>query len=404
MKCWFISSFVFVSCLLQFGSGQEAEQKSDPRFAQILAAIELHLKSESDIAKERVMKYLVDLKALETKVGEDTGDLDMVLLVRKERKAWTEGKTTPTIDPKDDKFPLELRKLRYYFDQDFQKLKEAAEGEKETRKAKLIEALTNLETTLTKERKIEEALKVRDTRVKFEANTLTLAKKEEPQPSPEPAEPESAEGLPTEGLVFSYDFEKDPDGVTRVDVQAAEDRFGEMGALSFSKRTENHVKIPQLSALEVDQESELTVALWVHSSDPNAKGQRLFSTGSINWTSGFWIGMDQAGGRVELSDGNDNGINVRGVNRFAGDGIWHHLAVVFDNGIITLYFDGRIDNRRSMDEEQQLTPSGDPVIGASYNLVNAHHFNGSIDDLHIYNRALSTEEIRRYVVFVPRTI
>jgi hypothetical protein len=78
------------------------------------------------------------------------------------------------------------------------------------------------------------------------------------------------------------------------------------------------------------------------------------------------------------------------------DGLWHHIACVFTNNSMSitnvkLYVDGALQGVSAQQDVAINTVSnGDVIIGNdSQNL----YFNGAIDELHIYNRALSATEV-----------
>lgn len=75
-------------------------------------------------------------------------------------------------------------------------------------------------------------------------------------------------------------------------------------------------------------------------------------------------------------------------------GAWHHVAVVFDGSTLTGYIDGVVDNMKT-----GLTPTiyaGDPFrIGCDQNTgVEENYFTGDLDEVRIYDRALSAVEIK----------
>ncbi len=146
----------------------------DPRLQQILTAIELIEKQGSGDMAQRTGKYVADLKALEEEVAK-SGVLNHVIQVRKEREAWEKGQKTESFNPKDPEIVLGLRKLRYYFDQDLKKLGGASGGKNPEQVAKLAAGLTELETALTKEGKIEDALAARAAKEKLLAGQKVSA-------------------------------------------------------------------------------------------------------------------------------------------------------------------------------------------------------------------------------------
>lgn len=72
-------------------------------------------------------------------------------------------------------------------------------------------------------------------------------------------------------------------------------------------------------------------------------------------------------------------------------GKWTHVVVTLDGGRMKFYFDGRLDREGSSRKERGLTKNTSPVrIGSDYD---GRYFNGDIDEVRIYRRALSAGEI-----------
>lgn len=149
----------------------KAEDKSlDEQIRAIVAPVDKVASQAAAAAGLRVDKYLRDLQGIETAIATGSGNLDHVLIVKKERESWRKGVETDAVDPKDASLPLEFRKLRYYFDQDRSNLSaEVAKASRESR-IRALQQLQALEKELTKGERIEDALAVRDARTKLEEN------------------------------------------------------------------------------------------------------------------------------------------------------------------------------------------------------------------------------------------
>lgn len=83
------------------------------------------------------------------------------------------------------------------------------------------------------------------------------------------------------------------------------------------------------------------------------------------------------------------------------DGNWHYIAGVRKSSDILLYVDGKLEaksvNSESVDTAINCIIAKHPTKSESY-------FAGSIDDVCIYNRALSEDEIKRNYEAKPTAV
>jgi hypothetical protein len=96
----------------------------------------------------------------------------------------------------------------------------------------------------------------------------------------------------------------------------------------------------------------------------------------------------------DLEDENWVSTSVIGSNNYA-DGNWHNVIVVRDvvTDLITLYVDGVFEAENTDNTTVNNMSSNDLLIGKWRN-VDDYSFNGSIDDIGIWKRALTTCEIQ----------
>ncbi len=136
-----------------------------------------------------------------------------------------------------------------------------------------------------------------------------------------------------------------------------------------------------------------TVACWIKTT---GNGE-MISWGSSDGTGvgGQYMTWRIDGGTVRAEHGNGN---LRG-NTVVNDGEWHHVAkTVVEGGNLrvpncTLYVDGRKDTIFSgSDNIYNVTEDADVAIGRRADQGD-RHFPGMIDDVRIYDRAMSREEI-----------
>ncbi len=78
-----------------------------------------------------------------------------------------------------------------------------------------------------------------------------------------------------------------------------------------------------------------------------------------------------------------------------GDNRWHHISGIFENKILKLYVDGILLTSKDASGLSYSYNNTDPVTIGYHNLASYYYyFNGSIDDVRIYNRALSEIEVK----------
>lgn len=72
---------------------------------------------------------------------------------------------------------------------------------------------------------------------------------------------------------------------------------------------------------------------------------------------------------------------------------WHQIAVTYDRGAVTIYLDGAVDNTGTM--THPLPSNAHPLVfGAeAARNVAGFAFNGLLDEIRIWNRALSAAEL-----------
>ena len=85
--------------------------------------------------------------------------------------------------------------------------------------------------------------------------------------------------------------------------------------------------------------------------------------------------------------GRRTGPGVTSVN----DGEWHHVAGTYDGTAMKLYVDGNLDMEAPI--TGPLSPDADPVFMGENPQWTNRHFDGWIDDVRIYSRALTVDEI-----------
>jgi tetratricopeptide (TPR) repeat protein len=132
----------------------------------------------------------------------------------------------------------------------------------------------------------------------------------------------------------------------------------------------------------------ITIACWIKYTTYSDGIQTAVSRQGRNWM----LGRE---GRRLILYCND----TRPTERIYGssdvpNGKWHHIAGVYDGSQMYLYLDGRVDASTRTSGEIELN-GGDVWLGPDPERVASHTWRGSIDDVAIFSRPLSPDEIEQ---------
>jgi hypothetical protein len=160
--------------------------------------------------------------------------------------------------------------------------------------------------------------------------------------------------------------------------------------------TNSYIRVPNNDALNPPQ---LTLAAWIKTSYKDWVWRRIFDkcTGrGYDLTMGGDMKGNSWQGQVALEAGPawvTSRIQV-------ADGRWHHVAGTFDGSELRLYVDGQPAGKPVPKKGELARTAYDLTIGANRSNPNAAlgevgaSFNGMMDDVMMFNRALSAKEVR----------
>jgi septal ring-binding cell division protein DamX len=144
------------------------------------------------------------------------------------------------------------------------------------------------------------------------------------------------------------------------------------------------VQVPDSTAWSFGS-APFTIALWAKFNDPNGEGTFIASDdggGSQN----KWFFLHSGGNLYfHLNSPEYGPVDAVTFPWSAQPGQWYHLAVTRNNSTYTLYIDGLQGNSANEDHV---------IADSSAALTIGQGFNGLLDEIGIYNRALSTAEIQ----------
>jgi prepilin-type N-terminal cleavage/methylation domain-containing protein len=135
----------------------------------------------------------------------------------------------------------------------------------------------------------------------------------------------------------------------------------------------------------LDVSDGVTLSVWVQPRAVSASRTLFTRLGSpspwhLNLGGGF-----QVTGRINFSNSSlvvSNDVVV---------GEWNHLVITYDNSTVTLYLDNEVKMQKSY--SVPVAASASPVHIAGLPGLPGTYYTGLIDDVRLYNRALSTREV-----------
>lgn len=212
----------------------------------------------------------------------------------------------------------------------------------------------------------------------------------------------------TNGLVAKYSFNNgnanDEAGTNNGTVNGATlatDRFGNAGkAYAFDGQTSNI----DLGASMMLKPAAGSISVWISMVDTSLTGNGYSYNPVIlakndSAGSSFFEGY---GLYVHTSDSKLLSITTQSMTAneryiFSANSIakntWYHLVMTYDNDSLAFYIDGQLDNKIAKGFASTFSATEPVYVGKSGNLANNRFFHGSIDDIRIYDRVLTAEEV-----------
>jgi hypothetical protein len=209
--------------------------------------------------------------------------------------------------------------------------------------------------------------------------------------------------VPTNGLVASYDFSGNANdlsgngnnGVVN-GATLVTDRNGNLNSAYSFNGTTSYIEVPHSNSL-LFSTNAISVSFWAKVVSVNSSG---YNNIILSKQSGS--GASQSGFNVFENTSLTMGLSIKS-NGLAGGGTnvssvssntYHHFTFTYDNGIATSYLDGALIGSYSGQTGVIGANTMSLLIGkANWSNINAPNFNGIIDELQIYNRALTSNEV-----------
>ena len=142
-----------------------------------------------------------------------------------------------------------------------------------------------------------------------------------------------------------------------------------------------------------------TISVWFKTDASSPQEQTIISTHYGGMGDGYHMAIDSfidSRIRFFLSINNED-VPIYSTSS-VNDGIWHHVITMWKDDVINLYVDTELHDTTTAEGFVAYDNQARFKIGHCDNVEewwsDYYHFNGSIDDVRIYNRALSENEIQ----------
>ena len=162
----------------------------------------------------------------------------------------------------------------------------------------------------------------------------------------------------------------------------ATDRFGiEDQALGFNGSDD----WAQSSEALIPSFGDFTISIWLHGMNNNAHSEAISQGGSL--MNSTYIGNTPEG-NIRVGGGAD--WSWDGIESYPFD-LWAHFVIVKTSSLSTLYVNGEVISTSTA--YTNPVNSGTTLLGEQNNLYGNEFWLGSIDDVGIWNRALTEQEV-----------
>lgn len=202
------------------------------------------------------------------------------------------------------------------------------------------------------------------------------------------------------GLVAYYPFDGDADdhsgnrnhGIVH-GTRLTSDRFGNPRSAYLFERVDDNIRISKSSDFDFSDEQAMSLGFWIQelADDGQANIEIRFSIGGptcLYFAFNTSITMKRL---LTLVHASECAVSVK---KLITDSMknWHHVFSTMNNNFLSLYLNGVMVDRRSLYDTKwnSLYTSGILITPNDANHIRAKT---AIDDLRIYNRTLSADEI-----------
>ncbi len=174
------------------------------------------------------------------------------------------------------------------------------------------------------------------------------------------------------------------------------------GAQEFDGTDDNRLNVADTATFDWGADDSFTIEFWMNAIKSDGGTYEVMigrkGGGAEDLNDRWYVGVKADTGNITYGLGNSSGSEVRGLGSSISDGYWHHIAYVVTSKRIMLYVDGGIDVNRTRDDSAGEHVQGTPVNIGYLNQSGRFEYTGLLDDIAIFDRALSITEIEAHKV------
>jgi RHS repeat-associated protein len=200
-----------------------------------------------------------------------------------------------------------------------------------------------------------------------------------------------------EGLIASYSFNENEGGIAHdgagshdAEIKGADWTTGKYGSgLKFNAAEHDELTVPDSEDLRLQ---DFTLEAWVSPEESLNMAPVVAKTSTEGFGYALYAGGDGVAGHPMGYITYQEWVNA---HVYDGENLplnsWNHLAVTNDGQYIRLYVNGKLVDTGTSEEVE--AGEGPLTIGGDEPFASGGYFDGKIDQVRIYNRALSAQEL-----------
>jgi hypothetical protein len=172
-------------------------------------------------------------------------------------------------------------------------------------------------------------------------------------------------------------------------VMLVADRFGNANSAYYFDGVDDHIRVPSHASLNF--RDEISISFWMKIGQFYSREAYPISHG--NWENRWKISITPGDQTVRWTIKTDDGIKDLDSQTQLVTDTFYNITVLYDGSVVEIYIDGELDVFSSW-SGLILPTTIDLTIGQVLPNNPNYNFKGVLDDIRIYNYALSVEEIQ----------